>query len=179
LTTFSSVNYNTDTVWNQVTAALNSNFLVGCDTSSSSEYALPASHAYSVIGAYPLVNTAGTTVYRLLHVRNPWGMDVGYWNGPWSVGSSSWTTAYENQVPYSTANNGDFFIEVGDFVNAFYYYQIGMAHDNWHHSYYSKTGDTGAAAVYSFTTTQAQELYVMGDLYDFRMYPNGCKTYYT
>jgi len=58
-------------------------------------------------------------------------------------------------VPYSSANNGDFFIEVGDFVHAFYYYQIGYVHDKWYHSYYLKNSDGGSQGAYTFTTTAA------------------------
>ena len=57
-----------------------------------------------------------------MHVRNPWGVDHGYWSGPWSDSSSLWTDAFKAQVPYATGNEGEFFIEIGDFVKDFYYY---------------------------------------------------------
>jgi Calpain family cysteine protease len=100
LITMSSVSENTDTVWNQVSAALAANYLVGCDTPASTIDSLPGSHAYSVLGAYPLKDTSGNVVYRLLHVRNPWNLDIGYYSGAWADGSSSWTAAYRAQVPY-------------------------------------------------------------------------------
>jgi hypothetical protein len=92
--TFSSISYNTDTAYNAISAALTSNYLVGCDTSSTSEYSIPTSHAYSVIGTYPIKDTSGNVLYRLMHVRNPWGIDHGYFSGPWSDTSSMWTAAY-------------------------------------------------------------------------------------
>lgn len=49
----------------------------------------------------------------------------------------------------------------------------------WNHAYYSKTGDTGAQGSYTFKLPSAQEVYILGDLYDFRMYPTNCKTSYT
>jgi hypothetical protein len=155
------------------------NYLVGCDTSSSTEFNLPEGHAYTILGTYNLTDTTGAVAHRLYRVRNPWGIDV--YNGPWCDGSSLWTDAYKAQVPYVyNTNDGAFFIEDKDLVNAFYYYQIGYVHDDYAHSYYSKTNDTGAAATYSFTTTTAsQELYVLADLYDSRLYPNGCKNFLT
>ena len=91
--TTSSISYNADTAWNDITAALAKNYLVGCDTGSSSRFSLPASHAYTVMGAYQLKDTSGRVVQRLYRVRNPWGTDV--YNGPWSDGSSLWTSAYK------------------------------------------------------------------------------------
>jgi hypothetical protein len=154
LTTFSSIGYSTSTVWNAISAALTSGYLVGCDTTGSSEYNLPTAHAYSVFGAYQLKDTSGNVVHTLYHVRNPWGQD--YYDGPWSDTSSSWTTAFKAQVPYAdNANDGSFFIEDTDLVRAFYYYQIGYVHPTWNHSYYSKTGDTGSASSYTFTLPSA------------------------
>jgi calpain-15 len=153
MTLLSSISKNVDTAWNAITAALASNYLVGCDTSSSSIYSLPTSHAYAVVGTYNLTDASGNLAYRLLHVRNPWGIDHNYWSGPWSDTSSLWTTAFKAQVPYINSNEGEFFIAIGDFVNAFYYYQIAYVHDNWHHSYYSKTSDDGSTGSYTFTNT--------------------------
>jgi len=112
-------------------------------------------------------------------VRNPWGTDQ--FNGPWADGSSLWTDAFKAQIPTYVSNtkDGGFFIEDVNFVKAFYYYQIGFVHSTWNHSYYSKTSDTGAVGAYTFTLPSAQEVYIMGDLYDFRMYPTNCKYSYT
>lgn len=111
------------------------------------------SHAYSVLGAYQLKDTNGNVVHTLFRVRNPWGYDV--YTSQWADKGSAWTSAYKAQVPYSeNTNDGIFFIEDTDFVNAFYYYQIGYVHDNYAHSYYSKTNDNGALAAYNFKTTK-------------------------
>lgn len=123
------------------------------DTSSSSLYNLPRSHAYTVLGTYYLKDTNGNVVQRLYRVRNPWAIDM--FNGPWCDSSSLWTEAYKAQVPYaSNKNDGAFFISDADFVKSFYDYQIAYVHDDYAHSYYSKTGDNGALASYSFTTTK-------------------------
>jgi hypothetical protein len=109
--------------------------MVGCDTSYSSKYNLPASHAYTIMGTYQLKDTNGKVVQNLYRVRNPWGQDI--YNGPWSDSSSLWTAAYKNQVPYAmNANDGAFFISDTDFIISFSDYQIGYVHPDWNHSYY-------------------------------------------
>jgi hypothetical protein len=52
-------------------------------------------------------------------VRNPWGKDWGYYNGPWNDKSWLWTAAYKAQVPFSDEDDGTFFIEDIDFPKAF------------------------------------------------------------
>ena len=102
-----------------MTEALQNNWLIGVDTSSSSIYNIPVRHAYTVLGAYPLKDTSGRVVHRLLHVRNPWNTDN--FDGPWSDGDSKWTEAFKAQVPYNhDTRDGAFFIDVDDFVRAFY-----------------------------------------------------------
>jgi hypothetical protein len=39
-------------IWTEVDAAFKRGFNVGCDTSSSSSFGLPGSHAYHVLGTY-------------------------------------------------------------------------------------------------------------------------------
>jgi hypothetical protein len=93
LNQFSSIGYNTATIWTAVSQALANGFLVGVDTGSSSKYNLPTSHAYSVIGAYQLKDASGKVTNTLYRVRNPWGYDV--YNGPWCDSSTKWTAAYK------------------------------------------------------------------------------------
>lgn len=113
-------------------------------------------------------------------MRNPWGAD--YYTGPWSDTDSRWTTAYKAQVPYANKNEGTFFIDSATFLQAYYTVTINVDHDldGWNHSYYEVLSDTsGATRSFTFTTTSTQELYVSADFYDYRMYPPGCKSYYT
>lgn len=176
--TFQSIGYSASTAWDDIKDALSMNYLIGCDTSSTSRYNIPIQHAYTVMGQYELKDPQGNVVHRLFRVRNPWGVDV--FNGPWSDGTVEWTEAFKAQVPYAkNTQDGAFFIKDTDFAISFAYYQIGYVHDDWNHSYYAKTSDDGGLASYTFTTEKTQELYVMADLYDFRMYPGRCKTWYT
>ena len=73
--------YTAASAWSEITTALNRGFNVGCDTTSSSAFGLPSSHAYAVIGAYTLKDSSGKAVTNLLHVRNPWNTDN--YSGPW------------------------------------------------------------------------------------------------
>lgn len=165
-------------IWTTISTGLANGYMIGVDTGASSIYNIPAAHAFSVVGAYQLKDINGNVAYTLYRVRSPWGYDS--YTGPWSDGSSQWTAAYQKQVPYvNNANDGTFYIASNDFLNAFTSYEIGYVHAGWNHSYYSKTSDTGVQGVYTFTTTAAQEIYIMGDLYDFRQYPTGCKYSYT
>jgi hypothetical protein len=161
-----------------VTDAITNNYFIGVDTSSTSLYSLPTSHAYSVFGAYQLKDVNGNVVYRLYRVENPWGYDV--YNGPWSDNSPLWTPAFKAQVPYvDNTSDGAFFIDENDFVNAFNTIQVGYVYQGWKHSYYSRTGDDGSLQAYTFTLPSAQQIFVLADLYDYRMYPTGCKSSYT
>jgi len=168
------MSYNLDTVWNTIADALKNNYLLGVDTSSSSLYNLPTSHAYTILGQYVLKNSSGVVTNKLYRVRNPWNMDV--YNGPWNDNDIRWTAALKAQVPFAqNTNDGGFFIEDKDFVRAFYYFQIGYVQDTWNYGYAEVLADNGVQKSFNFTTTVAQPLYVSADFYHARMYPQGCK----
>lgn len=95
---------------------------MGCDTPSSTMYSLVAGHAHTILDYWTLKDVFGNVQYRLLRIRNPWGSDS--YTGPWSDGDSRWTTWYKSQVPYANSNEGNFFMEVSDFVKAFYYFTV-------------------------------------------------------
>jgi len=173
------MNYNLNDVWSIIDDATKNNYVVGCDTSSTSLYNLPTSHAYTVLGNYEIKDAIGNVVVRLYHVRNPWAVDV--YTGPWNDNDSKWTDLYRSQVPYiKNTNDGGFFIPEADFVRAFYYFQVAYVTDSWKHSFYEVENDTaGALRTFTFTTTQSNGLYITADFYDSRMYPQGCKSSFT
>ena len=77
-------------------------------------------------------------------------------------------------------NDGSFFIEDKDFLTGFPYFDINHQHDDWNHAYYEVLNDAaGTMKTFTFTIAASQELFVQGDFYDYRMYPNGCKAAYT
>ena len=107
------------------------------------------------MGAYPIKDTAGNVVARLMHIMNPWASDSGY-HGPWNdTDTSRWTTEYKAQVPYINKSDGSFFMEISDFVMAFSSFQIGYVHDDYYRSYYEVTNDDGTQRSFTFTTTYA------------------------
>lgn len=147
--------------------------MVGCDTSSYPPYSLGGGHAYTIVSYHYLKDSNGNVQYRLLRVRNPWGADS--YTGPWADSDSRWTTSYKSQVPYVNSNDGFFFIEVSDFVNAFYYFSVNYFNTNYRVNYYEQLNDDGSQRSYTFTLKRAQEVYIGADFYDPRMYADGCR----
>jgi len=90
----SEFNYDSNYAWNIVSDAFNKGFLVGCDTYQNPPYGLVWGHAYSVVSVHTLKDSYGNVQYRLLRIRNPWGVDI--YSGPWNDGDSRWTTAYKS-----------------------------------------------------------------------------------
>lgn len=110
----------------------------------------------------------------MVRIRNPWGVDR--YTGPWCDGDSRWTAAYQAQVPYNNnQNDGYFFMNVNDFVNAFSYFQINYINDGWNTNYYRRTSDDGTTKSYTFTLARQQNVYVAMDFYNPRMYAAGCR----
>lgn len=154
-----------------------------CGTSSDgtdseyNDFNIPMGHAYSLISAHQIKNTAGQVTNRLLRIRNPWGSDTSY-NGKWGDSdTASWTAAAKAQVPYVNADDGVFFIEDTDFVNCFDSFTIAYLHDDWNNNIFEVLSDTaGAKRTFTFTLATAQEVYIGMEFYDSRMYAAGCKT---
>jgi len=97
-----------------------------------------------------LKDSKGKVVYRLYQIRNPYNTDV--YNGPWSDNDGKWTDSFKSQVPYvKNTNDGAFFMEEHDFVNAYSYFSINHVHDDYVHSWYEQTGDNGRSHSYKFT----------------------------
>ena len=77
---------------------------------------LQDSHAYTLIGAYNIVQDDLKEV-RLLKVRNPYGMKE--WQGAWGDNSKKWTVRCRNQVNGENKNDGIFFMTLADFMKFF------------------------------------------------------------
>ena len=60
-------------VWELIVPAVAADYLIAVGTSSTTTGGLVANHAYSVINAFSLTNATAT--YRLIQIRNPWGLD--------------------------------------------------------------------------------------------------------
>ncbi|XP_063421060.1 calpain-A-like isoform X2 [Mytilus trossulus] len=82
-----------------------------CPHESDGKRGLVGGHAYSINGAF-IVGEA-----NLLRLRNPWGN--GEWNGPWSDKSPKWKTAPSDCVPHPSKDDGEFYMDINDFLRYF------------------------------------------------------------
>ncbi|VDI35633.1 calpain, invertebrate [Mytilus galloprovincialis] len=87
--------------------------MVGCNCPDKNDgkRGLVGGHAYSINGAF-IVGEA-----KLLRLRNPWGN--GEWNGPWSDRSPKWKTAPLDCVPHPSKDDGEFYMDINDFLRYF------------------------------------------------------------
>jgi hypothetical protein len=73
-------------------------------------------HAYTILSVHTVqYNNASV---RLLKIRNPWGRS-GEWNGVWSDKSTIWTDSLKNEVGWTDADDGTFFISLEDYLSHF------------------------------------------------------------
>jgi len=112
-----------------IKAANDLNYILGAGTAGGSDSTtntcgIANGHAYTIISAFYLYDTDGTTVlHKLYMVRNPWGVD--YFTGTWRATSGLWTTAFKAQVPHSvdptdpSGNDGIFFVTDSEFRTCF------------------------------------------------------------
>lgn len=73
-----------------------------------SNHGLIAGHAYSVLGAQELKDSAGKVVHKLVRMRNPWGSEE--YHGDWSDKSTLWTADFKQQAHYEDKDDGIFFV---------------------------------------------------------------------
>jgi hypothetical protein len=77
------------------------------------------SHAYTILGAFNIVDSGKT--WNLLLARNPWGYT--YYSSDWKYSDSRWTTANKALVPFglgnkvTSRNDGLFVIPIDKIVN--------------------------------------------------------------
>ncbi|KAL8907244.1 MAG: hypothetical protein Q9207_001545, partial [Kuettlingeria erythrocarpa] len=69
-------------------------------------------HAYSIMEVRELDD------FRLLKIRNPWGVKGGVWDGPWSNGSEEWTPERMNRLNHKF-DDGVFWISYNDLLRHF------------------------------------------------------------
>ena len=76
---------------------------------------LVAGHSYTVISAH-VVKHQGQEL-TLLKLRNTWGKVE--WQGDWSDKSDKWTEGLKEQVEFTDAEDGIFFMDVKDYIECF------------------------------------------------------------
>jgi hypothetical protein len=109
-------------------------------------------HAYAVLGAYELKDKDGKVQYRLLKIRNPHGSDDAY-NGSWSDSDTKWTPEFKAQVPYVKGNDGQFFMEINDFMQSFtnLYVNYDFSSAGWVTTTHTIINDNGKSNNFQFT----------------------------
>jgi len=170
-----------------VKAANDLNYILGAGTNggqdtSTNTCGVANGHAYTIISAFFLYDTDGTTVlHKLYMVRNPWG--VTYFTGTWRYDSGLWTTAFKAQVPHgidpssaASADDGIFFVLDSEFSTCFQDFQIGHYRDGdgYSNDWYDKEGDGGGRNVYSVNVPANNgDLYIKSNTYHHSSVPGG------
>lgn len=91
-----------NTFYNTMKAAEDAHYVMiattgGIGDAYSNECGIAQRHAYSILAAFTMTDSAGTA-HKCLLMRNPWGRST--YSGTWSKSDSSWTDALIAQVPY-------------------------------------------------------------------------------
>lgn len=86
------------------------------------------SHAYSILGAYELKDNEGNVLHKIIQLRNPWAFDsyVGKWHDTdyrWESGRQIGVD-FKSQVPFTTGDDGKFFMDIGTFKEHFLYFLV-------------------------------------------------------
>ena len=93
-------------------------------------------------------------VYRLICIANPHGVD-GTYNGSFHDNDPIWTEEFRKQVPnFTIANDGKFFMEIGEFAKSFEVFMINYIQDLWKINTHYVKGDDGTPKSYFFNNTK-------------------------
>ncbi|XP_071108830.1 calpain-9-like [Haliotis cracherodii] len=105
-------------MFRRISNALNTGSLVTCSVPQRHHgiMGLMGPHAYSLSGTYMVTRRDGEKV-PLLRIRNPHGSHE--WTGRWCDGSGEWATLAEGSHIHTNGNEGEFWIDVGDFLRYF------------------------------------------------------------
>lgn len=110
-------------------------------------------------------------------MRNPWGVDQdnGWWN---DNDKGSWSTAFQKTAGFvNNSADGVSWVSVTDFVQIFDDIQVGYYNAAFKNNYYEVTNDDSTLKYFNFTLTNSiNEVYVLMEFYNARMYPYGCRT---
>lgn len=143
------------------------------------------SHAYSVIAAFAMTDSAGTE-HKMIMARNPWGST--YYNQTWSKDDPNWTAALVAQVPHNVdprtdqAGRGIMTVPIEKWIGStcFSGYKIGHMRDK--EGYNDKVYDHEGAPdntyqYFDFTPSSVDgELYFSVETYPYKVIPKECTT---
>lgn len=162
-------------VWTLVTDSVNAGYLIAAGTSTTTVDGFVVDHAYTILNYTTLTNS--TASYQLIKVRNPWGVDedYGWWNDD---DAGSWSTSFKNTAGFvNNTADGDSWVSVTDFVQIFDDIQVGYYNANFQNNYFEVVDDDSTLKYFNFTLTNSvNEVYVLMEFYNPRMYPYGCRS---
>jgi len=133
---FDSRDFDAEMLWASLLSYKAAGFPMGCATAEDpllKEVGLVGMHAYSLLDVRELPHPAaedGTSVVRLLRLRNPHG--VGEWTGDWSDGSAQWQCAFARELGPTGINDGTFWMDLTHFILGFQIVDVCRAHHGWH-----------------------------------------------
>jgi hypothetical protein len=93
--------------------------------SAISEHGIVQGHAYAILDMVEVDD------YKLIKLRNPHGGAGAEWNGDWSDDSEMWDTRSKNKCKYVDKPDGEFWMDIDDFVENYSYIYICRMLDSW------------------------------------------------
>jgi len=97
-------------IWETVTDGQKNNYPMVACTGGDPAYNVVADHCLTVLGALELKNSKNEVEYKLIKMRNPWG--IYKYDGPFSENSDLWTPEFKKQADYQGATDGIFYTPV-------------------------------------------------------------------
>lgn len=118
---------NSSDLWKELVHADSHKYTILCESNGDNEVmaGVIGGHAYSVIGVRTITHQ-GQEV-RLLQIRNPWG--CGEWTGAWSDKDPNWTEDLKQEVGFTDADDGLFFMAFDCYLRNFHQTMISVEVD--------------------------------------------------
>ena len=153
-----------DETWARLKHADGMKYTIGASSRSDVQEStgIVDGHAYTIVSVHEVEG------HRLLRLRNPWGQ--GEWKGDFGGSSPLWTESLKKAVQYEDANNGMFYMTVGDFRSCYSSYSIHRYYSNWHYSYLEQKSGPKHANYYKFSVAKPCEAYFRIHQKDSRSY---------
>jgi calpain-15 len=144
--------YEKDIIFNKIKTADKLKYIICASagkeesTKDYSQEGLVSTHAYALISVHNPLTEEGRV--QLLKLRNPWGRTE--WQGDWSDKSDKWTPALKEELGWSDANDGMFFIPFDDYLNFYNSTTICKVHDDYHYNSISTKQEKDSHTFFTF-----------------------------
>ena len=175
------INSNPDNAWKIIKEADAKDYIITCATGAGSDktqnvYGLANGHAYTLIGVNEIKDSSGNVLYQLYKIRNPWGGD-GEYKGKFRDADPIWTQhpTYAQQVGFTSADDGIFFMEKADFIKGFDEFSVFYFEKEWKQTNVLLNNVDDKEKVFEFELSEKTDLYLDVDFWSSRMYPKGCQ----